>query len=244
MKVFIRFRNKTFETNVSKAMKVKEFRKKVEELTKVEIMHQKIVFGGKILDDLDSDLCGYRIQDSFTVDLIESERNVNNNYKADDSFHTVIHGDSESILNEDLELARQLNDQINSTDEPTEDYFCQQCKNNPRKKCKNCGCYVCGLKEPADKLLFCEECQYLVHLYCLPEPLDEVPDDDFYCPDCRNDPSEIVKEGEKVKTKKSRVKSLKTAKKSRDWGRGFATASRSKTCTVVSNNHFGPIPGE
>ena len=29
----------------------------------------------------------------------------------------------------------------------------------------------------------------------------------------------------------------------RDWGRGFATAGRSKTCTLVSKDHFGPIPG-
>ena len=29
----------------------------------------------------------------------------------------------------------------------------------------------------------------------------------------------------------------------RDWGRGFATAGRSKICTLVSKDHFGPIPG-
>ena len=29
----------------------------------------------------------------------------------------------------------------------------------------------------------------------------------------------------------------------RDWGRGMATAGRTKTNTTVPKNHFGPIPG-
>jgi hypothetical protein len=29
----------------------------------------------------------------------------------------------------------------------------------------------------------------------------------------------------------------------RDWGKGHATAGRTKTCTIVPCNHFGPIPG-
>ena len=29
----------------------------------------------------------------------------------------------------------------------------------------------------------------------------------------------------------------------RDWGRGQATEGRSKECTIVAKDHFGPIPG-
>ncbi len=32
-------------------------------------------------------------------------------------------------------------------------------------------------------------------------------------------------------------------KNKRDWGKGFATTGRTKTCTKVPSNHFGPIPG-
>ncbi|KAG1659086.1 E3 ubiquitin-protein ligase UHRF1 [Nymphon striatum] len=32
-------------------------------------------------------------------------------------------------------------------------------------------------------------------------------------------------------------------KTQRDWGRGMATAGRTKRCTIVPENHFGPIPG-
>lgn len=30
---------------------------------------------------------------------------------------------------------------------------------------------------------------------------------------------------------------------SRDWGKGFACAGRQKICTIVPQDHFGPIPG-
>ena len=29
----------------------------------------------------------------------------------------------------------------------------------------------------------------------------------------------------------------------RDWGKGFACQGRTKVCSKVSKNHFGPIPG-
>ena len=35
-----------------------------------------------------------------------------------------------------------------------------------------------------------------------------------------------------------------TDKKKRDWGKGLATAGRTKTCTLVPINHFGSIPGK
>ena len=50
--------------------------------------------------------------------------------------------------------------------------------------------------------------------------------------------------GETVKYGKSRAKMpsrMKTVK--RDWGKGMATAGRTKICTIVPPTHFGPIPG-
>ena len=29
----------------------------------------------------------------------------------------------------------------------------------------------------------------------------------------------------------------------RDWGKGMACVGRTKQCTIVPSNHFGPIPG-
>ena len=37
------------------------------------------------------------------------------------------------------------------------------------------------------------------HMYCLDPPLEEIPDDDWYCPLCKNDESEIIGKGQMVK---------------------------------------------
>jgi E3 ubiquitin-protein ligase UHRF1 len=75
--------------------------------------------------------------------------------------------------------------------------------------------------------------------------LDAVPDDDWYCPECRNDASEIVAPGTKmaVSKKKAKMASSQGNGKKRNWGNGMATAGRTKMCTKVPPNHFGPIPG-
>ena len=93
-------------------------------------------------------------------------------------------------------------------------------------------------------MIFCEQCQYFTHIGCLEEPLHELPEGDWYCPDCYNDPDEIVRKGERVKYSKTRAKMPSRQQKvKRDWGKGMATAGRTKTCTKVSKHHFGPIPG-
>ena len=90
--------------------------------------------------------------------------------------------------------------------------------------------------------MICYECQYNFHLKCV--GLEEVPDGDWYCSDCKND-DDIVKAGESLKEskKKSKMPSSNTDIKKRDWGKGMATVGCSKVCTKVSTNHFGAIPG-
>lgn len=65
-----------------------------------------------------------------------------------------------------------------------------------------------------------------------------------YCPDCKNDETEVVRAGEKLKAskKKSKMASANSSA-SRDWGKGMACVGRTKVCTIVPQNHFGPIPG-
>lgn len=47
----------------------------------------------------------------------------------------------------------------------------------------------------------------------------------------------------KESKKKQRLPSAKEDKSKRDWGKGMACAGRTKECTIVPPNHFGPIPG-
>ncbi|KAK1152557.1 E3 ubiquitin-protein ligase UHRF1 [Acipenser oxyrinchus oxyrinchus] len=122
---------------------------------------------------------------------------------------------------------------------------CKVCKDNPKKNCRMCNCHVCGVKQDPDKQLLCDECDQAFHMYCLDPPLTSIPDDeDWYCPNCRNDASEVVLAGEKLKEskKKSKMASANSSTQ-RDWGKGMACVGRTKQCTIVPSNHYGPIPG-
>ncbi|XP_064113052.1 E3 ubiquitin-protein ligase UHRF1-like [Macrobrachium nipponense] len=122
---------------------------------------------------------------------------------------------------------------------------CNTCKDNPRRKCKDCGCHECGGKDNPGKQLMCDECNSAFHIYCLNPPLEAIPDvEEWFCPLCKNDDTEIVKAGEKLKESKKKAKmASQTNKSNRDWGKGFACAGRQKVCTLVPQNHYGPVPG-
>ena len=50
----------------------------------------------------------------------------------------------------------------------------------------------CGGKDNPEKQLLCDECDLAYHIYCLDPPLETIPDDDeWYCPLCKNDASEV-----------------------------------------------------
>ncbi|NXQ49218.1 UHRF1 ligase, partial [Catharus fuscescens] len=121
---------------------------------------------------------------------------------------------------------------------------CKACKDNPNKTCRVCACHICGGKQDPDKQLMCDECDMAFHIYCLQPPLSRIPDEDWYCPECRNDASEVVLAGEKLKESKKKQKMASANSSSRrDWGKGMACVGRTKECTIVPSNHYGPIPG-
>lgn len=93
--------------------------------------------------------------------------------------------------------------------------------------------------------LLCDECNMAYHMYCLNPPLSKIPEDeDWYCPSCKNDATEVVKAGEKLKQSKKKAKMPSASTESqRDWGKGMACVGRTKECTIVPSNHYGPIPG-
>ncbi|XP_039623035.1 E3 ubiquitin-protein ligase UHRF1 isoform X1 [Polypterus senegalus] len=122
---------------------------------------------------------------------------------------------------------------------------CKLCKDDPQKNCRMCNCHVCGIKQDPDKQLLCDECDMAFHMYCLNPPLLSIPEDeDWYCPGCRNDTSEVVLAGEKLKESKKKAKMASaTSSSQRDWGKGMACVGRTKQCTIVPSNHYGRIPG-
>jgi len=150
------------------------------------------------------------------------------------------------------ELAKEIegeNSREGATGEGEEqpDPPCKVCKNNTRRKCRECGCSICGGREEPETQLFCEECQYVTHMACLKPPLEKIPDGDWYCPECKNS-DDIIKAGQKVGLTKKTAKmpsrvAKETNKKIRDWGKGEGCTGRRKVCTKVPPHHFGPIPG-
>uniref|UniRef100_A0A8C7ZAD0 E3 ubiquitin-protein ligase UHRF n=1 Tax=Oryzias sinensis TaxID=183150 RepID=A0A8C7ZAD0_9TELE len=122
---------------------------------------------------------------------------------------------------------------------------CKHCKDDLSKNCRWCNCHICGIKQDPDKQLLCDECDMAYHIYCLDPPLTSIPEDeDWYCPGCRNDASEVVLAGEKLKESKKKAKMASASSSSqRDWGKGMACVGRTKQCTIVPSNHYGPIPG-
>lgn len=122
---------------------------------------------------------------------------------------------------------------------------CEFCKDRKSVKCVRCSCRVCGAKDQPSKQLLCDECNSAYHIWCLDPPMEELPgDDDWYCPDCKNDASEVVRAGEKLKESKKKAKLASNLSScTRDWGKGMACVGRTKHCTLVPPNHYGPIPG-
>lgn len=122
---------------------------------------------------------------------------------------------------------------------------CKHCKADPEKECRFCSCYVCGGKQDAHMQLLCDECNMAYHIYCLNPPLTKIPEDeDWYCPSCKNDTNEVIKAGEKLKQSKKKAKMPSASTESqRDWGKGMACVGRTKECTIVPSNHYGPVPG-
>ena len=255
--------------DVSKAMLVKKFKTKVKEITGVDIKVQNLMFGGKMMND-DCDLCDYKLEDGYKIllqvrkplePLPEKSNGSTSTTIASSEEKTTVkpvepepekpnEKDKEAVLSREelkqkyIEMGcADLAAELDKEPDPAEQ-LCKKCKKDPERKCKECGCFICQSKEDAEKQLFCEECEYSTHMYCLDPPLEEIPDDDWYCPLCKNDESEIVGKGQMVKYSNARAKMPSRQKMiKRDWGRGMATAGRTKTNTSIAKGHFGPIPG-
>nr|XP_022903200.1 E3 ubiquitin-protein ligase UHRF1-like [Onthophagus taurus] len=144
-------------------------------------------------------------------------------------------------LNENINRDENFFDKLSLRKIP---YICSKCKDDPKKKCNDCGCKICFGKRDWDKILLCDECNYGYHIYCLDPPLEKVPDEnDWFCPNCKIDENEIVMAGGKLKATKKKSASNQNSSTKRDWGKGMACVGRTKICTIVPVNHLGPIPG-
>uniref|UniRef100_H0XYV4 E3 ubiquitin-protein ligase UHRF n=1 Tax=Otolemur garnettii TaxID=30611 RepID=H0XYV4_OTOGA len=116
---------------------------------------------------------------------------------------------------------------------------CKHCKDHVSELCRVCACH--GGREDPDQLL-CDQCDMAFHIYCLCPPLSSVPSEEWSCPQCRNDASEVVLAGEKLhESKKAKMASAPSSSQG-DWGKSMARVGCTKEA-IVPSNHYRPIPG-
>lgn len=104
-------------------------------------------------------------------------------------------------------------------------------------------CVKCHTDENQDQLLACDECDEMYHTYCLTPPIPTVPEDNWYCPECKIDENEVIKTGEAEKLRTKRLRQMPSANQTRKWGGKHSCDGVSKKCTIVPSDHYGPIPG-
>lgn len=157
----------------------------------------------------------------------------------------IIFADEIMMIEEPVKLADRTSNVEKAMNTPVErknPYNCEKCEDSGRK-CKDCGCTMCGTKDDPEHTLVCDECESGYCMKCL--KMTEMPadDEDWYCPECKNEDT-TVKKGEKVKASSKKAKlPAATGKSKRDWGQGMATVGRTKSCTKVDKDFMGPIPG-
>ncbi|KAJ2715596.1 hypothetical protein H4R19_001118 [Coemansia spiralis] len=124
-----------------------------------------------------------------------------------------------------------------------EEVKCDHCDNSLGSECIHCGCAYCGMKDDENRTLACDECGRFYHMRCLPTPLKVVPEGDWYCEYCKNDPNMVVAGEKKLDLSKTRKSRLPSAKQTKAWGGGMACVGTTKKCMIVPKDHVGSIPG-
>merc|ERR1719242_1105411 len=80
------------------------------------------------------------------------------------------------------EPEESIEDDEEVEDEEEEEWEeCPHCDNESTSNCKMCGCRLCGGKDEPEKLIVCEDCDFFFHTRCVDPPLEEIPEDDWYC---------------------------------------------------------------
>ena len=213
--MYVRLRHNgkvSFVTDISKLTKVSDFRKLAFEKTEIPPDRQRLFFRGKQLED------GYTLFD-YDVNYnswIEITERIVQNPKEADQIDNAVDSDDEESKNQDpvpstsgasSSESVRLQDIFQGNIEDLKlEVECQDCGDDPKKECAECGCTVCRQKTRPELNLMCDECEYCYHIFCLVPPLDSVPDGDWFCPNCRNDADEIVQAGAKLKFNKTKAK--------------------------------------
>uniref|UniRef100_A0A0N4ZRZ9 PHD-type domain-containing protein n=1 Tax=Parastrongyloides trichosuri TaxID=131310 RepID=A0A0N4ZRZ9_PARTI len=101
-------------------------------------------------------------------------------------FCEACHGDGEVLLCDFCPKAYHLSCSDPNLDEPPEgDWMCPCCREEIELKEKIAKHkQFCNICKEGEYLLYCSNCPYSYHAYCMNPPLEQLPDDDYLCPRC------------------------------------------------------------
>ncbi|CAG8441835.1 9445_t:CDS:1 [Acaulospora morrowiae] len=191
---------------------------------------QRLIFGGKQLED-GYTLFHYNIKNTNTIQLFKKLKKTSKQ----SSVSTIVSKSSEQVVDNPVQDTHNFD---------IGDYVCEECNNDPRKNCKNCGCNTCGGKDEEEHTIVCDECQYYFHFRCLDPPLEKLPEEEYwYCAYCKHQDEDVILAGQGLDLKKSKKSKMPSAFQKKKWGGGMACVGLSKRCEIVGPDHFGAIPG-
>ncbi|KAJ2658713.1 hypothetical protein IW148_004589 [Coemansia sp. RSA 1199] len=126
--------------------------------------------------------------------------------------------------------------------EPILEVSCNYCDNTQNSKCNHCGCHYCGLKVDENPTVVCYKCELFFHMRCLPDPLANISENNWSCTLCKDDPNLIVSGEKKPNLAGTQRSKMPLVKQTKQQG-GGVTRVKTNTCTIVSKDHIGSIPG-
>jgi len=74
------------------------------------------------------------------------------------------------------------------------------------------GCEICQKSKDEEKMLLCDYCDLAFHMYCLKPPITTIPEDDWYCDDCKTTLAQKQRK-EKAKQERAELKRKQTEEK-------------------------------
>ena len=80
---------------------------------------------------------------------------------------------------------KKLKPEIKLEEDDDVKIICTICFNDPMISCKVCACSICGGKEYPEKQLICDQCENYFHMTCIDPALEDIPDGDWFCSDCK-----------------------------------------------------------
>lgn len=113
--------------------------------------------------------------DSDGNDINNTDKDDKNNHENDDKNDADPVGDTSN-----------KNDDFNGgTSNPINNAAVIAVAGDPRHPLDDGGCFICKKNDKQDLILLCDGCDGEYHTFCVKPPLRKIPDDEWFCNECK-----------------------------------------------------------